>query len=324
MESLAFRELVANLHTDLTIFDHNMPEGGLKLALPKEAYVPVAQHYGFITELVDFTADPTVAVYFAANTESSERERNARVFVTRLGAKEHLFDKFHLKLVPPYFRRPYLQKGVFIQSMMRGDIEEGYRPDFIIDFPVDRIERNFQIIRGDIIDILPEDNNINILSGLAEKAFIKFLDEEGFGEFDIQKVFGFIKDFTKEVDDNIKPLYKSEVHKVFGYFVDFVSELEEIFYWLCYFTNYEENGGIGLNIDVFDRLIDHNPEIMLFFAKMYKFFIRSSSYHKKAEPQQIEWRRALSNHIYERLENAGYDPSRKLSFDDLIKARECS
>ncbi len=318
-ESLAFRELSANLHTDLTMISPRLPENGIKLSLPREAYVPVAQHYGHITELVDFTADPTVAVFFAANSKFASEEQMARVFASRLGSKEHLFDKIHLKLVPPFFRRPYLQKGVFVQSMNPGDIHEEYSPDLTIDFPANTIEKEFVVIRGEIVDILPKDDNIKKLSEIAERSFWEFLQKNEFDTFDPIEVFNFISDYAKKVDGEITPLYKPEVHKAMGYFAEFINELEDLFYWLCYFTNHKSNGGIALNVDVFDTLIDHNPEIMLFFAKMYKMFLSDDLLPVPQDENRKKWQEALSSHIYVRLENSGHNPSRRLTVDDFVK-----
>lgn len=119
---------------------------------PTLVYIATAQHYGLATHLLDFTADPSLAVYFAAHGYKVCEEQEAVVFLLPLidalkhGAK--------IILPPPFVERLYIQRGVFIEG-------PGHAVNSIrnlcweISFPLDP---SFEVIREKgIVDILPAD-----------------------------------------------------------------------------------------------------------------------------------------------------------------------
>ena len=119
---------------------------------PTQAYVATAQHYGLATHLLDFTADPSVAVYFAAHEYRRREDQEAVVFLLPLiDALEH---GAKIILPPPFVKRLYIQRGVFIEAPIQ--TATSIRDlCWEIRFPLDP---SFEVIReNEIIDLLPAD-----------------------------------------------------------------------------------------------------------------------------------------------------------------------
>jgi len=119
---------------------------------PAQAYVATAQHYGLATHLLDFTADPSVAVYFATNGNKRREDQEAVVFLLPLidalghGAK--------IILPPPFVKRLYIQRGVFVEAP-RQTSTSIHDLCWKIHFPIDP---SFEVIRENgIVDLLLTD-----------------------------------------------------------------------------------------------------------------------------------------------------------------------
>lgn len=91
----------------------------IEVELPEKCYEAVSQHYDFPTNLIDFTPDPEVAVYFATKKEATTQ---ATVY---FASTSSLLDKnLEVLLPPPLFTRIYLQRGVFIGS--NGEVPKSF------------------------------------------------------------------------------------------------------------------------------------------------------------------------------------------------------
>lgn len=85
-------------------FDVHPPRGTAKAA---------AQHYGINTNLLDITADPAVAIYFASLSTTRKRGDTAAVFV--LDLTRVIESGCRLIVPPPVVERLYLQRGAFLE-----------------------------------------------------------------------------------------------------------------------------------------------------------------------------------------------------------------
>ena len=75
-------------------------------------HVAALQHYGMPTPLLDFTADPRVAVFFACNKADATVTPEVVVYGFALGLLSGLGGA--VILPPPWVRRLYAQRGLFL------------------------------------------------------------------------------------------------------------------------------------------------------------------------------------------------------------------
>ena len=77
-----------------------------------ESYLSLAQHYGIPTKLIDFTTDPSVAIWFADHTNDKDSEASVYLLPLESATKNGL----RILLPPLLGDRLYLQNGLFGQN----------------------------------------------------------------------------------------------------------------------------------------------------------------------------------------------------------------
>ena len=75
-------------------------------------HMAAAQHYGMRTPLLDFTADPRIAVYFACHGARPDRDHQVVVYGISFGKLVGLGAA--VVLPPPWVKRLYAQRGLFV------------------------------------------------------------------------------------------------------------------------------------------------------------------------------------------------------------------
>jgi len=134
------------------IFNQPFLWQNLGIPLPLESAKAAAQHYGIHTDLLDITADPAIAVYFASHPESKNHAKTGAVLVFDL--QNILSSGTKIILPPPPVDRLYKQQGAFL-SFPNKDFHS-IQNLIKITFPPNP---DFQIIReGKHIDILETDH----------------------------------------------------------------------------------------------------------------------------------------------------------------------
>lgn len=101
------------------------------LSLPAWLYHGAAQHYQIPTDLLDWTIDPFVSVWFAHQGEYAPHTKG-RVYMVNL---EHEA-KVKIVLPPPFVKRLYRQRGFFHYTTDRGANEALLASCEIVDFPL--------------------------------------------------------------------------------------------------------------------------------------------------------------------------------------------
>jgi hypothetical protein len=83
------------------------------LGVPFQHFLAIAQHYELPTRLLDFTVDPSVAVFFACHGKVYRKNQEAVVFIMPLDKALDYGVRFIL--APPFVRRMYVQRALFLE-----------------------------------------------------------------------------------------------------------------------------------------------------------------------------------------------------------------
>jgi hypothetical protein len=103
---------------------------------PAEAAIGAGQHYGLATHLIDFTLDPLVATFFAADSEQTNLGPEAAVYWLPL---YHAYELGAKVVIPPYWvERLYQQHGCFVDGYQLPGGIKLKDECFSIQFPRDR------------------------------------------------------------------------------------------------------------------------------------------------------------------------------------------
>jgi hypothetical protein len=129
-----------------------------------EAYLAVAQHYGVATDLLDWTADPHVAVYFASKDGPAESGNSAAVYSLRFTVARMIGGRVFLP--HPWADRVYVQQGMFV-DLNKSAEELLWENKGVVRFIPDA---RFQIYRhGEAINIEPKSDILEPLVRLARE-----------------------------------------------------------------------------------------------------------------------------------------------------------
>ncbi len=108
-----FCDILSGLSLNTLTSFHPYTKSRLDLRVSPDSYWAAAQHYGVRTNLIDFTTDAEIAVFFACSTTPTDGKTSS-VYVLPL---KHALEKgCEVILPPPFADRLYLQRGVFTKS----------------------------------------------------------------------------------------------------------------------------------------------------------------------------------------------------------------
>lgn len=262
--------MLRGIQTDLSLFCRE--EGAsLHLSLPLRAYLPVAQHYGVPTPLLDFTADPAVAAYFASRDSEDVPDDEAVIYCYQISSLMKKGGIANLQFTPPFFPRPYTQKGLFVEALPDcEDFRNLLSPDLEIRFPILKGNDSFRVIREVEVDLEPILTNMQRLRHFAKMGVARLHVERSGGSLSLDEVVGFIRKFHLSVEPEIKDLFKDRFKDPVSYLLEFVAAIEDMLYWLCY---HEFSGGLKIDLDVLDFVVKSNPEIFRMMVSVYRMLI---------------------------------------------------
>jgi hypothetical protein len=222
----------------------------LNIKVPEIAFIAAAQHYGLATNLLDFTADPSVAVYFAATGQKTYDEREAVVFALPL---DYAIQRgVEIIFPPPFIERLYVQKGLFVshQDNLRESCLE-------FRFP---LSREFTVIReGKGVCLLLKDPWLEGVTSFskncAESGKTLPTEERGATEFyyEVYKQLGIPR-----------YLRRSYAPKELAKWIDYVSDM---LYWLVFV---KVNNQMGVDEEVMDFIVRANPGLTEVLIQIYE------------------------------------------------------
>lgn len=124
----------------------------------------IAQHFGIPTSLMDWTTDPIVAIGFASLPKKKPPE-HARVYILPTDVAVKAGGRFYLP--PPYMKRLYIQRGLFIET---ADFEVDHALEeaaIKIEFPYDSTFR--PIRNGKPVDLMSQYQWLEQVADWAKK-----------------------------------------------------------------------------------------------------------------------------------------------------------
>lgn len=302
MEYLFLIAILKNLSIDLTLFMRGKGTS-LKLMLPIGAYIPVAQHYGVPTSLLDFTADPSVAVYFASRDSKDIPNQTASVYCYAASSLMAIDGAVNIRFAPPFFQRPYLQKGIFVEhSESCLDFKNVVQPDFEIRFPIRKDNAEFRVIRSNgEVEMEPELPEMAELKSLALNGRCNLLCDHAGESFSSEEIFEYAKHYAEIKQGEVSKVFRKQRKDSIKYLLNFVDSIEDMLYWLCY---HEINGGIKINLGILDFVVKSNPEIFRMMISMYRTIIRGDFGHR-CTSSEIASKQQLINAFAASLKRAG-------------------
>lgn len=238
------------------------------LKVPPACYLAAAQHYGIKTNLIDYTPDPAVAVYFASMTSSARENKMASVYAIHL---DQAFDNgCEIIIPPPFIERLHIQRGFFIKQAQPNEIfDKSKYAMFEIRFPCDYEFQPFDVIRRGIgrVNILPESPSMNAVLKIvndttASNNFKNLTDEQ----------------YSKIVESSAYSL-KNEFKEVYTYPIEmwakYVDSFEDMLYWVAYYVDEKQE---EVSLDSLIRIIDSNKDLVLSVASFYKWSANNPKY----------------------------------------------
>lgn len=253
------------LHTiwnsDLVLSDEDA-SASIDLAAEPDMQEAAAQHYGIATDLIDFTSDPDVAVFFACLGSHSKQSRTSSVFFVPI--HEALAHGCQIILPPPFADRLYLQRGLFIRSsepLDRTKLSVGE-----VRFPTEReflggLDPEFQIIRGaqGQVDILPDSTGMLAAASCLRKCLSEYGTPSEARQMAIDKIY----------ESLLGPIAPWEL------WASYVDAFEESLYSLAIFV---ENQSEGLGKEVFETIVLQNPKVSCSVVSIYRALATSDLY----------------------------------------------
>lgn len=245
-----FCDILSSLSLNNFTIIHPYTKHELNVHISPDIYLAAAQHYGISTNLIDFTTDPAIAVFFACRGDESNKGKTSSVYVL---SRDNVLEKgLKTILPPPFVERLYLQRGVFVQSdcpLNKTDLS-------IIEvrFPTSSQIFPFEVIRSvGKIDVLQETPVMEKVCEMSEMYFDKT-------EPDITNL-----------GNRLKKSFPVDVVDVNAMWMKYVDFIEEHLYWLVYRIT---NSSLIIDLEIFNAIKKDNKEIFASIASTYQWLVK--------------------------------------------------
>lgn len=248
----------------LTTLSANSTQMNLKI--PSSSYLAAAQHYGIKTNLIDYTPDPAVAVYFASTASSTRENKKASVFAIHL---DQAFENgCEIIIPPPFIERLHVQRGFFIKQPNPDEIFDKKKYAlFEIQFPCDYDFQPFDVIRRGVgrVDILPENPSMNAVLNIVNEA----ISNQSFNTITDEQYEKLVKNSASKLKQEFKEIYSYPIEM----WAKYVDAFEDMLYWVAYYVDEKQE---ELSLDALLKIIDSNKDLVLSVAQFYKWSAKNT------------------------------------------------
>jgi hypothetical protein len=249
--------------------------GRLDLSVPQSSYLAAAQHYGISTDLVDFTSDPAVAVFFASCAVSPTQTSSVFVF----SLEDAVESGCEIIIPPPFVERLHTQRGFFLRHSDASVPWEGSK-DVICEvrFPCAYDFRPFSVVReGRRIDLLksslPMDAILSIVNETVASLPIGSTPESQYHQI----LFSASQNLKSKFED-----FYREPTLWWGKYVDL---FEDMLYWTVYLPgqNFPAKNPLAINREILNNIVHSNPGLISSIIQLYKWMLKDGNLRFPAE-----------------------------------------
>lgn len=303
LESTVFCHLMTKLGIDLMVISP-VQGASFNLRLPPDAHMPVAQHYQINTPLLDFTTDPAVATYFASRDNEDAAGEFASIYVYRLPLPSG-GSALNLRLPPPFIERPYLQKGIYIESDAPGDLARTMPWTIEVRFPVDADNHHFVVARENVIELLPESQEVGMLKDLASAGVVQFMSRHVGELWTPDAIATFAAAYAGQLESRVQGLFRKIV-PTREYIDQYVARVEDMLYWLCYCP---ADDGLRVNKETLGSIVAGNPQVFRMMLGVYRRYVGAPEYRSQLPAGQVAFMERLIDAFASAMTAAGHDHS---------------
>ncbi len=248
----------------------------MTLTIPESSYLAAAQHYGIRTHLIDFTPDPSVAVFFAAGSETPKPGTMASVYVLAL---ETIIERGgHIIIPPPFIERLHIQRGVFIdQSQSRDPIDKDSGIVFELRFPADFEFRPFRVVRRDagIVDVLPPDQDIDrVISSIKKVIAAERIHD--LSDQDYRRIVEMESAKTKRTL-NRSQSFSGFYHDPMMMWGEYVDAFEDMLFWTAYYADKQER--LGIDKEMLSHIVRYNRSLIDSVVQIYQWMMGDPTFN---------------------------------------------
>ena len=242
-----FCKLLASLSFNTTAMFHPQTRTRMDLRIAPDSYWAAAQHYGIRTDLIDFTTDPTIAVFFACSGKDPVPGQTSSVFVLPL---ELALDRgCEVILPPPFVERLYIQRGLFIRHA--GPVDKDEWGVLEIRFPSAFPFAPFQACsHAGVVNVLADSHPMQAVLSMVEHN-----PEPDSTEFE---------GMSRALKESFSDVYASPL----GMWAKYVDFFEDQLYWLA--CRVDESSD-AIVLDVLKPIVLANRELASGVSQFYKW-----------------------------------------------------
>jgi len=252
--------------------------GRFDLCVPQSGYLAAAQHYGIKTELVDFTSDPAVAVFFASCGTPPTQKSSVFVFSLE-NAVESGCD---IIIPPPFVERLHTQRGFFLRHSDASTPWEGSKHVLCeIRFPCSYDFRPFSVVRdGRRIDLLKSSLPIEAITSIVNETVasspIESIPQSQYEQIVFRASQALKSKFADFYQDPELWWYK------------YLTSFEDMLYWTAYFPgeHFPAKNSLAINREILNNIVRSNPELVRSISQLYRrgLKIGGSLFHAEMKP----------------------------------------